>query len=284
MLCLNCQWGHGSGVGDDTGLDALQPGSYQAYLAGCGPVSNQTLTNATQTAVCKQGINIPNYLYTLFWDQGQWYYEYTRQTAQLQIQSGQNGSHCAAPPTSSMISATNVPSSTSSSLPPTVKDDNSSSTNLGAIIGGAVGGVGLLLIAALVFWFSRRRQTNNIIDLTDDEHEQSHPMAFEPYIDRPAAVAPADIQPFSVAPPSSTGHSYPDTSSDALFTAYVPPRRTGKAGMTDTSPPNRDETGPLMSDVGSSMSERHEDSAELTQAFGLDRSISGRLPPSYQAR
>ncbi|KAG8772721.1 hypothetical protein FRC12_002918, partial [Ceratobasidium sp. 428] len=115
MLCQNCQYGVGSGTNGDTGDDA-KPGSYGVYLGKCSPITNQSLPNTAQTAACNQGISIPNYLYTLFWNQGDWYYEYTRQTADLQIQSKQNGTKCAAPK-------------------PPASGSNSSGRNVGAIVG-----------------------------------------------------------------------------------------------------------------------------------------------------
>ncbi|KAG8704534.1 hypothetical protein FRC08_002184, partial [Ceratobasidium sp. 394] len=69
MLCENCQYGLGSSINGDTGFDAAA-GTYQIYLGRYGPGTNQSLPKITQAAVCNQGINIPNYLYTLFWVDG----------------------------------------------------------------------------------------------------------------------------------------------------------------------------------------------------------------------
>ncbi|KAG9105201.1 hypothetical protein FRC07_009508, partial [Ceratobasidium sp. 392] len=161
--------------------------------------------------------------------------------------------------------------------------DNSSSPNLGAIVGGVVGGVGLLVIAALVVWFGRHRRSRGTVDLTEEERQ--HEMTFEPYMDGPATVQSYD--PTNGAPTSSTSYTHPNPSSDATSTpAFIPPQRPAKAGLVATSPPNRDEVG--RSAVGPSssalLSDRHEDSAYLADAFGLGRSVSGRLPPSYQER
>ncbi|KAG8714167.1 hypothetical protein FRC09_017919 [Ceratobasidium sp. 395] len=276
MLCLNCQFGAGSGVGQDTGLDA-PTGYYRTYLGNCQPVTNRSLPNTAQTAACNQGIKIPNYLYTLFWDQGDWFYEVTRQTAQLQITSGQNGTKC---PTSTSSAR---PSSTAPASPSTNPNpDNSSSPNVGAIVGGVVGGVGLLVIAALVFWFSRRRRSRGIVDLTE---EREPDMTYEPYVDRPTTAQP--YEPSNGAPASSATYTHPNLSSDTAPTAaYLSPQRPAKAGLIATSPPNRDEVGQSTTGPSSSgnMSDRHEDSNELTNAFGLGRSASGRLPPTYQER
>ncbi|KAG8709812.1 hypothetical protein FRC09_000454, partial [Ceratobasidium sp. 395] len=280
LLCLNCQYGTGSGNGQDTGLDA-PAGYYRTYLGNCQPVTNRSLPNTVQTAACNQGIKIPNYLYTLFWDQGDWYYEFTRQTAQLQIQSGQNGTKCPTSTSSARPSST-APTSSPSTNP---NLDNSSSPNVGAIVGGVVGGVGLLVIAALVFWFSRHRRSKETSDLIDLTEEREPNMTFEPYVDRPAAVQPYD--PTNGAPVSSTTYTHPNPSSDTAPTAaYLSPQRPAKAGLIATSPPNRDEAGQSTTGPSSSRnpSDRHEDSTELTNAFGLGRSASGRLPPTYQER
>ncbi|KAG8709813.1 hypothetical protein FRC09_000455 [Ceratobasidium sp. 395] len=187
------------------------------------------------------------------------YYEYTRQTADLQIQSKQNGTKCAAPK-------------------PPASGSNSSGRNVGAIVGGVIGGVGLLLIAALVFWFSRRRRSKEIVDLTE---ENAQDMTFEPYVDRPTTFQPNE--------PSYGEHVYSpgrDSSSELTSTsAYVPlVQRPVKATLVASSPPNRDEASqPMMNASSLALPEdRHEDSTELTNAFHeLGRSSSGRLPPSY---
>ncbi|KAG8696419.1 hypothetical protein FRC08_007159 [Ceratobasidium sp. 394] len=274
MLCLNCQYGTGSSVNGDNGYD-MRAGAYQYYLGRCDPVTNQSLPKITQTAVCNQGIRIPNYLYTLFWGDGAWYYEFTKQTAQLQIQSGQNSSRCAAPSTSRTSS---VPPPTATAPRPNPRPNNSSNPNVGAIIGGVVGGVGLLVIAALVFWFSRRRRSGEIVDLAEGEREPV--MTFEPYVDRPDGITPYS------QPSSSSDHIHPNPSSEAVVAAAPVPQRPTKAGMIASGPPTRDEVGQstLSSAPSAYPSDRHEDSAELTNAFALGRSASGRLPPTYQER
>ncbi|KAG9081751.1 hypothetical protein FS749_007418 [Ceratobasidium sp. UAMH 11750] len=111
-------------------------------------------------------------------------------------------------------------------------------------------------------------------------------MPFEPYVPNPAPTpTPAPPSgPTSYGAPSS--YTYPNTSSDAMSSSAYPPSRRTKAGMVVNSPPTRDEIGPSTQGPESSAysSDRHEDSAELTQVFGIGRSASGRLPPTYQER
>ncbi|KAG9105381.1 hypothetical protein FRC07_009327 [Ceratobasidium sp. 392] len=207
------------------------------------------------------------------------YYTYTKQTAQLQIQSGQNGTKCAA--TSGTLTSVGPTSTAPSS---NIDPDNSSGPNVGAIVGGVVGGVGLLAIAALVIWFGgRRRRSRGIVDLTEEQREPD--MTFEPYVNRP--VAAQSIGPSNGAPISSASYTHPNPSSDATSAAaFAPPQQPAKAGLVATSPPNRDEVG--QSAMGPSSwtfsSDRHEGSPDLTSALGLGRSASGRLPPTYQER
>ncbi|KAG8744656.1 hypothetical protein FRC10_009689 [Ceratobasidium sp. 414] len=110
-------------------------------------------------------------------------------------------------------------------------------------------------------------------------------MAFEPYVDRPAASQSDGLTSIG-EPSSSAGHTHPNPSSEAMIpTAYVPSKKPIKAG-TVASPLTRDEVGQsTLSPAPSAYpSDRHEDSAELTNALWMGRSASGRLPPTYQER
>ncbi|KAG9086604.1 hypothetical protein FRC07_013046, partial [Ceratobasidium sp. 392] len=189
------------------------PGTYGMYRGNCGAGTNKALPKIAQQAACNQGINIPNYLYTLFWIDGAWFYEYTKGTAQLQIQSGQNVSNvCSILGGTSTSSAASAPTSTASTSPSVSNSDASSGTNVGAIAGGIVGGVGLLVIAALVFWFiKRRRSRGGSVDLNE---EKAPDMTFEPYIHQPAPQPPNGPAPYPA--PSSYTYTYPSTSSDAI--------------------------------------------------------------------
>ncbi|KAF8602030.1 hypothetical protein BDV93DRAFT_557802 [Ceratobasidium sp. AG-I] len=252
MLCMNCQYGVGTSIGDDHGFDA-----------GVG-----SLPNITQTAVCNQNINIPSYVYTLFWGSGttgNWFYEYTKGAAQLQVQSGQNRT---------TFCNTVTPGSSESDPEP----------NIGAVVGGVVGGVGLLAIAALVWFFSRRRKSRRrVVDLSNSHRSPN--MMFEPFHIQPAPLAQT-VAHASHSGPSSSGRAYPNSSSDAVSNSNYPPTRAHKSGAIASYPPNRHEThdahGLLSPDGVLHASERHEDSEALSSAFGLGRSGSGRLPPSYE--
>ncbi|CCO34261.1 hypothetical protein BN14_08355 [Rhizoctonia solani AG-1 IB] len=280
MLCMNCQYGVGSSINGDSGYDA-GPGAYGIYIANCGRPVNKTLPDTIQTAVCRQNIKVPSFLYGLFWDDGAWFYEYSKGSAQLDISSGKNDTGiCPTPsPTTSTVSSTGTTTPTAA---PTSSESN---TPVGAIAGGVVGGVVALAAAVLLgFFISRRRRNRGVIDLTEENKAPSP--TFDPYNVPPSSTAqPAAITPYAAPAPSST-----DWTSNA---GSPPPTQTfssrhTKPGMIAPSPPNRAEiyqSQPLLSTgTASSSGDRHEDSEDLTSAFGLGRSASGRLPPSYQAR
>ncbi|KAF8713652.1 hypothetical protein RHS03_00606, partial [Rhizoctonia solani] len=289
MLCMNCQYGVGSSTNGDNGFDA-GVGAYGMYLANCGRPANKTLPNTIQTAVCRQNINIPKFTYDLFWGDGSWFYEYSKGSAQVDISSGNNNTgECPAPSsTTSMIPTTGTTQPTSTS---TADPGSASTTPVGAIAGGVVGGVVALAAAVLLgFFISRRRKSRGVIDLTEENKGSS--VTFEPYNLAPATTA----QPGIVAIASYATPAPAPSSTDWTSSAGSPPptqssnSRAAKPGLIAHSPPNRAEmyqAQPLLSTDGgssSNMVDRHEDSEDLTSAFGLGRSASGRLPPSYQPR
>ncbi|KAG9112794.1 hypothetical protein FRC07_007870 [Ceratobasidium sp. 392] len=261
-----CQYGVGSGEGADSGYDArvgVDITLSQFY---------QLISSLYRPEDIEPILEIAAQVQT----RGDWYYIYTKQTAQLQIQSGQNGTKCAT--TSGTLTSVDPTSTAPSST--NIDPDNSSGPNVGAIVGGVVGDIGLLAITSLVVWFGRRRRSPGIVDLTEEQREPD--MTFEPYVNRPVAAQSTD--PSNGVPTSSASYTHPNPSSDATPTAaFAPPQRPAKAGLVAISPPNRDEVG--QSAMGSSSwalsCDRHEDSADLTSAFGLSRSASGRLPPTY---
>ncbi|KAJ1302832.1 hypothetical protein OPQ81_003136 [Rhizoctonia solani] len=283
MLCMNCQYGVGSSVNGDTGFDA-GAGAYGIYLSNCGKPTNKSLPDNVQTAVCRQDIKLPSFLYNLFWVDGAWFYEYSKGTAQLDMSSGNNNTGLC--PTSSSSA---VPTATGTgTLSPTSQPSSSSQSNtpVGAIAGGVVGGVVLLAAAVFLgFFISRRRKDKRgVIDLTEENKSPS--ATFEPYNLPPGAIAqPVAITPYQ-APSSSELSS--SAGSPPPTQAFAP--RHNKPGLIAPSPPNRAEiyqSQPLLpTDATSSsgMSDRHEDSDVLSSTFGLGRSASGRLPPAYQTR
>ncbi|CUA72879.1 hypothetical protein RSOLAG22IIIB_05067 [Rhizoctonia solani] len=280
MLCMNCQYGVGSSVNGDSGYDA-GAGAYGIYLNNCGRPTNKTLPDTVQTAVCRQDIKIPSFVYNLFWVTGDWYYEYSKGSAQLDISSGKNDTGLC--PKASSSSST--VSATESIIPTSQPTSSESNVPVGAIAGGVVGGVVALAAAVLLgFFISRRRKgRRGVIDLTEENKSPS--VDFEPYSMPPGAIA----QPVPITP-----YAAPSTS-DLASTAGSPPptqasSRPSKPGLIAPSPPNRAEiyqSQPLLpTDAGSSshITDRHEDSEVLSSTFGLGRSVSGRLPPSYQER
>ncbi|KAB5591744.1 hypothetical protein CTheo_4813 [Ceratobasidium theobromae] len=300
MLCMNCQYGVGSSIGDDHGYDA-GAGAYGLYLNGCGAGTNQrcahilagtklltfhitaSLPNDVQAAVCNQNIRIPSYVYRSFWSTGDWFYEYTKGSAQLSIQSGKNDSGLCNTTSTSTTSAT---ASSTSIFSPTGTPNSGSTTNIGAIVGGALGGVALLVLALLAGFLFNRKKNQGTIDLTEENDPPSQAVTFEPY-QIPLAATGQQAKLETGTAPNSSGHIHVEAAS-ALPSPS--PRRT-KPGLFMSSPLTRAEiqqSQPLLGlgTSGTSMgsSERHEDSEELTSAFALGRSPSGRLPPSYQDR
>ncbi|CAE6446594.1 unnamed protein product [Rhizoctonia solani] len=91
MLCMSCQYGIGSGENGDFDFDA-PVGTYAQYLNNCGKATNESLPDSVQKAACNAKLKLPAYIYKPSWtNTGEWYFYYTRLTAQLRIGSGENG-------------------------------------------------------------------------------------------------------------------------------------------------------------------------------------------------
>lgn len=170
MLCLNCQQGVGTGQPRDIGIDA-GVGAYQIYLNGCGEGTNQSLPAAVQQGVCNTGLHLQKYQYDLFWGDGQWFEEFTRGRADLQIAAGStNPGKCPA--------ASSSPTSLSTSPPPTGTSAPQITTSMGeglsgqtetkgdddshktaALLGGTLAAafVVIMLIALIIYLLRRRR-------------------------------------------------------------------------------------------------------------------------------
>jgi len=120
MLCMNCQWdvNGGSVSGIDAGIPAYYWYRFSNGNGGyCGDGTNQTLPSNIESAVCNQGIKLENFLYSLFWNTGAWYYTYTRETAESdQAADGTNIYHCPSSTTSSTHSSTSAPTSSPGSI------------------------------------------------------------------------------------------------------------------------------------------------------------------------
>ncbi|KAJ3866932.1 hypothetical protein EV359DRAFT_79044 [Lentinula novae-zelandiae] len=117
MLCLNCQQG-GSGNGIDAGK-----GAYQLYLQGsrspgqwCSPVTNTSLPNNIDTAVCDRNIKIIDDIRTgLFWSDGSWFYMWSYEAISKDVGANNNNAftHCTST-TSTSPTSTSTSSSTTS--------------------------------------------------------------------------------------------------------------------------------------------------------------------------
>ncbi|CAE6434642.1 unnamed protein product [Rhizoctonia solani] len=283
MLCMNCQHGVGSGLDGDNGYDA-RAGAYGLYLDNCGRPVNKTLPDTIQTAACRQNIKLPHFIYSIFWSGGDWYYRFNRETAQSEISDGKNNTGiCPTPsPTVSTVSGTET------ITPTAVPTSSEFNTPVGAIAGGVVGGVVALAATVLLgFYISRRQRNRGVIDLTEEKKRQvrrSIPIMWllQSVLSRVVAVTPYPAPASSSTNWTSTTGSPPPT--------QAPSSRHTKPGIIAASPPSRAEiyqSRPLLpTGAGSSSypADRHEDSEGLTNVFGLGRSASGRLPPSYQAR
>ncbi|KAI0946435.1 hypothetical protein AcW1_009898 [Taiwanofungus camphoratus] len=99
MLCMNCQQDTNGGNvnGIDAGVGAYSMYRMSSSTTWCTPGTNQSLPADVQSAVCNEGIRLDDFLYVLFWNDGTWFYTYTRETAQEDQVSNANNTftHCA---------------------------------------------------------------------------------------------------------------------------------------------------------------------------------------------
>ncbi|KAJ3811993.1 hypothetical protein F5876DRAFT_75291 [Lentinula aff. lateritia] len=120
MLCLNCQQG-GSGNGIDAGK-----GAYQLYLQGsrspgqwCSPVTNTSLPDNIDTAVCDRNIKIIDDIRTgLFWSDGSWFYMWSYEAISKDVGANNNNAftHCTSTTSTSTTSTSTSSSATSTSV------------------------------------------------------------------------------------------------------------------------------------------------------------------------
>ncbi|EIW84701.1 hypothetical protein CONPUDRAFT_69727 [Coniophora puteana RWD-64-598 SS2] len=162
MLCLNCQY---DTLDVPYGTDAAK-GTYQIYTNNmtCKPNTNQSLPTNIETATCNNNIRLQNFLYKLFWGEGEWYYEHTREMAQTDASSaGTNTSALYAsqgcPASDYYTGATSTVFSTA--LPTTSGSSRSnalSRVRISAIAVGVAGGaLSLAILSGLVIFCRRRR-------------------------------------------------------------------------------------------------------------------------------
>ncbi|CAE6432222.1 unnamed protein product [Rhizoctonia solani] len=226
---------------------------------------NRTLVSQVNRKICQDKINIPTYIYNITWPGGDWYYGHVVTTAKNRISQGTNSSMM-----ESECSGYSEDEEYRLSIP------------IGAIVGAAVGGI--VLIAAIIivgFAVHNKQKYRGVVDMGGD----SNPPGIES--GTYDSVAPVTSQNISVTP-----FVVPRPSDAPRYSGSAQTSASGhnKPGSVSPSPPIRAEiyqTRPLDSSGKGSWShipERHEDSEALTGVFGLGRSTSGRLPPSYQTR
>ncbi|KAG9086730.1 hypothetical protein FRC07_012997, partial [Ceratobasidium sp. 392] len=100
---------------------------FEIFLIKAGGYS---LSSLTQQAACNQGILLPKYLFRPFWGDGNWFYKYVMEAAQLQITSGTNDT---------------------GACPLKKSDADVAETKTLATVGGVLGGVILILLGALTW-------------------------------------------------------------------------------------------------------------------------------------
>ncbi|KAI0728170.1 hypothetical protein C8Q72DRAFT_412526 [Fomitopsis betulina] len=130
MLCMNCQWD--TNASSVNGIDAGVPAYYMYRFSEgggyCGAGTNQSLPTNIQSAVCNEDIKLQKFLYTLFWNNGAWFYTYTRETAQTDYASNGDGvftcsssSTSSATPSSTVVVLQSTSSSPSTTQTPTAE-------------------------------------------------------------------------------------------------------------------------------------------------------------------
>ncbi|EIW79247.1 hypothetical protein CONPUDRAFT_167028 [Coniophora puteana RWD-64-598 SS2] len=247
MLCMNCQLGTPQAP---NGIDAGK-GAYEIYMSNgiqeCTPNVNQTLPGSIQPATCNKGLKLPNFLYTLFWVTGDWYYVYTMDTAVASVASaGSNKSSLftaqGCPTVSPNISVSAGPSSPTSGTStngPLVSGDTSSSsssgssdtaTTVGATIGGIAALVGLIGIGVYVSK-TRKGWKSTVMSLSASKKSRGR---YPAYGDSSSTTT--DLDPFSAEP------RYPPPQRSPSST-WSPPRSahgySSSVSMTERTYPNQ---------------------------------------------
>lgn len=227
MLCLNCQQGTGSGVGQDFGIDGPD-GLYDVYLDGCAPVANSTLPTDIQAAVCNDKIKIEDDLYSIFPGDGDWYYMITRETIQKDQQAYWNNTftQCPFSVVDNSTHPTVTPSAATTGSTPTgtmlaMQNQTSPSRPWNYLSGGAIAGIvigsvaPLALVVAFTIWYFgyRKKDEWNYADV------QLQPFLLEPSTqERPTSYHPAPLTP-------------------GLGSGSVPSTPSFAAPYTDVAPP-----------------------------------------------
>ncbi|QRV80514.1 hypothetical protein RhiJN_08529 [Ceratobasidium sp. AG-Ba] len=268
----------GKGVPGDTGFDAPD-GTYGQYLYGCPSPTNRSLPISRQKAVCGQGLNIPSYVYNPFWDDGTWFYKFTKDAALKEITSGQNKtSYC------KNINPEHPPSSTSpltSSSGSNSSSGSSARLNVGAIVAGVIAGVALVFIIGLTIWFIRYRLAREkTVPVVEAPREPG--MTFEPYIHRPVAHRYASETSYET-PTSLVSYTYPSSSPGGMepVTPFIPPPPPpplpSKLAVATSGPPVTRREAEVLSPALSPVS-----SINSGDSLHIPPSHHSQLPPTYQ--
>ncbi|KZP04031.1 hypothetical protein FIBSPDRAFT_1054937 [Athelia psychrophila] len=272
MLCLNCQLGTGSDENGEDGHNALT-GNYQTYLGACSPNANRSLPADIQQAVCNEKIKIDDDFYgQLFWDTGQWFYQFSRELMQQHFATYANNTftHCAS---TTIIVTSSIPAQPSST------NTSNSIAKHSSISGGAVGDIAIAAVAGLAFagfliwFFLRRRRASadvHVIHHADPQNMGEVDRHIDPFYIQPSDALVSDAPTSGTSPTLASRHMA--SGKGSVVMGWNRGSSEARAPSTIVTPPP---PGPPTVEPTPSEPERHLDAGRL------GRSPSGRLPPAY---
>ncbi|KAM5536752.1 hypothetical protein V8D89_009591 [Ganoderma adspersum] len=278
MLCMVCQKDSqdAGGVGINAPIN-----SYNVYRQDCTAAANHTwvtvkaLPAVIQSAVFNEHIRLDNFLYE-GWDDGSWFYVYTKENAELEHATNNNNTftHCPSSPTTTLtttgVSSTATLLSNGQGQPSGTNvpgGGRSKSKSHASLIGGPVAGgvVGLVMIVAamIVIWKRRNSRGEGVQLICDDDVH---------FLPRNG--------PFETPPPASAPANFESLSPNRLRTEGDPANPAVSGGLERTPEISTNTSNPLRDSINrNEASHRHDDGGPLMP--GLTRSNSGRLPPAY---
>ncbi|CAE6491019.1 unnamed protein product [Rhizoctonia solani] len=279
MLCMSCQYGVGSGLNKNYGIDAPE-GTYEQYLNKCSGPKNDSLPDQVQKAVCNTGLKIPSYAYRPSWiSTGEWFSYYVRQAAEIQINSGEND-------TSARCNGLFANNTSNISTP-----QSGIYIPMGGVVGIAIGGFVLLclsLVAGSFFgrWLARRGKNKEMVDLMEEDNRPE--IAYEPYPYTTSATQP-------IAPGPILHDIHDD--SEWAYSSYSSSDPVDAANTTLRPAPTFITTMPRQQKVGISLNGMHDGAGESSARPLLDQMhssnelqatppipLESELPPSYEPR